>query len=372
MYADHPGVTENFDRPERTIKDLAAVIESDAVYVAEEKAAYADAKVFPQWREVIEDMMDDIGVSIRATAEVDDSSGKRVVTRLLHAESVDFVTKAGRGGKIAEVLESARHRRVTEATVNTTREWLNAAIKDAHGAEDTYVWVRDFDEANAWFEVSGPEEDHLYQQAYTVSGNTATLDGEPVEVRAEVRYVPISAPAEESKTTPADPAGETTDQEEATMATIDDKELAALRESASRATTAASERATKAETALTDANDTAAAALVTAALGEAGLTAPKTAARLSKGYLVTENGVLDVEAFQSEVAESIAELAEAGGAGSVRGLGGSTVTEGNELTEESATAKILALRGAKKEAYPWPRTCACPKPSTSPLRSPPT
>ena len=43
MYADHPSVTENFDRPERTIKDLAAVLETDAVWVAEENAAYAEA-----------------------------------------------------------------------------------------------------------------------------------------------------------------------------------------------------------------------------------------------------------------------------------------------------------------------------------------
>ena len=123
------------------------------------------------------------------------------------------------------------------------------------------------------------------------------------------------------------------------MATIDDKEPAALRESASRATTAeadittATERATRAETALTRANDTAAAAVVEAAFTAAGISAPKTAARLAKGYPVDESGVLDSEALATDVAESIAELQVAGGAGTVRGLG-DTVAESKTISDD--------------------------------------
>lgn len=123
------------------------------------------------------------------------------------------------------------------------------------------------------------------------------------------------------------------------MATIDDKELADLRESASRATaaeadiTTATERATRAESALTTANDKAAAAVVEAAFTAAGITAPKTAARLSKGYPVDESGVLNTEALANDIAESLAELQVANGAGTVRGLG-DTVTESKTITDD--------------------------------------
>jgi len=333
MYADHPGVTENFDRPERTIKDLAAVLETDAEWVPEESAAYAEAKVFPHWREVISEMAEDIGVSIRASAEVEDGKGGRTITKLIHAESVDFVTKAGRGGRIAEVLESAR---AVEATANDTREWLQAAIKNGR---DGYSYVRDFDDTNVWYASWADDTERLYQQGYTLNGNTATLTGDPVEVRVETSYVPITPAAEAAKDSAPNPAAVTENQEEATMATIDDKELADLRESASRASTAeaeittATDRATRAEAGLTEANDAAAAAVVEAAFTAAGLSAPKTAARLSKGYPLKENGVLDAEALATDVAESIAELQVANGAGTVRGLG-DTVTESKTITDD--------------------------------------
>ena len=92
-------------------------------------------------------------------------------------------------------------------------------------------------------------------------------------------------------------------------------------------------RATTAEAGLTEANDAAAAAVVEAAFTAAGISAPKTAARLSKGYPVKENGVLDSEALATDVAESIAELQAANGAGHVRGLG-DTVTESKTITDD--------------------------------------
>ncbi|MEV4991216.1 hypothetical protein [Pseudarthrobacter sp. LMD1-1-1.1] len=270
MFADHPTESEDWQRPERSIKDLVGVLATDAVF--ENGALIAEANIFSSWREQINDMKDTIGVSIRAGAEVaiEDNGGGpvQVIKRLTHAASVDFVTMAGRGGAILEVLESARD----------------------------------------------------------VDLVTAPKDSAP------------------------NPAAVTENQEEATMATIDDKELAALRESASRATTAeadittATERATRAETALTRANDTAAAAVVEAAFTAAGITAPKTAARLSKGYPVDESGALNTEALAAEIAESIAELQVANGAGTVRGVGH---TSGVKEAVDVADADVLtALKGA--------------------------
>jgi len=96
----------------------------------------------------------------------------------------------------------------------------------------------------------------------------------------------------------------------------------------------ANDRATAAEAGLTEANDAAAAAVVEAAFSTAGITAPKTAARLSKGYPVKENGVLNTEALAADVAESIAELQVANGAGTVRGVGHTDATESKTISDD--------------------------------------
>ena len=348
MYMDHPTQMEAFDRPERTVKDLAGVLESDAVY--EDGALYAEAKVFPAWRSILDpEVFEHIGVSIRASAEVDESSGTRTITKLVHAESVDFVTKAGRGGQVMEVLESARSNAVREATANDTREWLQSAVKAVSG--EAYAYVRDFDDTNVWYASWAEDSEHLYQQGYTLDGNTATLAGDPIEVRVETSYVPIT-PAKESKNSPPVPAGVTENEKEPIVATIQIEESvhADLIAQSGRATaleaevSTATNRATTAEAGLNEANDTAAAAVVEAAFTAAGITAPKTAARLAKGYPVKENGVLNTEALTADIAESIAELQVANGAGTVRGVGHTS-----EATAPTRTAEdiVSVLEGGK-------------------------
>ncbi|ALV44705.1 hypothetical protein MB46_03440 [Arthrobacter alpinus] len=99
LYVNHPSQTEDYDRPERSVKDLAGVLETDAVF--RNGALYAEATVFPQWKDQLAAMADHIGVSIRATADkVGDT-----ITQFYRAESVDFVTRAGRGGAIMSINE---------------------------------------------------------------------------------------------------------------------------------------------------------------------------------------------------------------------------------------------------------------------------
>lgn len=116
VYADHPSMTEAADRPERSIKDLAGRLATDATYDGD--GLYAEVEVFPHYAPVIEGMADAIGMSIRAfgTAEVSTQEGIRgpVITSLTEGISVDFVTAAGAGGKIVALLESARAARRTE------------------------------------------------------------------------------------------------------------------------------------------------------------------------------------------------------------------------------------------------------------------
>ena len=111
LYADHPGEAERLDRPERSIRDIAGVLTEDARYDDDSQALVAEARVFGAWAPIIAEMHDVIGLSIRAAAEV--SEGERdgapttIVDRITEAASVDFVTRAGRGGRVLSLLESA-------------------------------------------------------------------------------------------------------------------------------------------------------------------------------------------------------------------------------------------------------------------------
>lgn len=110
MFVDHPTVSEQSERPERSVRDLAARLVTDARF--EDGALVAEAELFGAWRPVINDIADHIGVSIRAagTMQYGEAEGREgpIVTALTEGISVDFVTSPARGGKILELIESAR------------------------------------------------------------------------------------------------------------------------------------------------------------------------------------------------------------------------------------------------------------------------
>lgn len=109
MFLDHPTADQSEARPERSIRDLAAVITKPGVYAGD--GVYAEADVFPPFREALAAMKDHIGVSIRARgfAEQGEAEGRSgtIISELSELASVDFVTRPGRGGAITALLESA-------------------------------------------------------------------------------------------------------------------------------------------------------------------------------------------------------------------------------------------------------------------------
>ena len=208
MYLDHPSQTEEHDRPERSVRDLAAVLVEDAVWNG--TALVGEAKVFKAYRELLTDpdVAENIGLSIRAFADttIGEAEGRKgtIITALTEALSIDYVTKAGRGGRILAVLESARTR-VDEATSNDTRDALNAALRAAYGAEDVWLWLRDFDDTTVWFTREDADSSAIYQQAYALAddGTAVLADGDPIEVRARTEYVPVTAATEAEVAAPA-------------------------------------------------------------------------------------------------------------------------------------------------------------------------
>lgn len=107
MFIDHPTETEEWERPERSIRDYAGVFLEDAT-VGEDGALYTVCKVFSGVNDLIKDKWEHIGVSINAWC-ADPISENGIVPPLAGVRSVDFVTTAGAGGAITDLLESNRN-----------------------------------------------------------------------------------------------------------------------------------------------------------------------------------------------------------------------------------------------------------------------
>lgn len=399
MYLDHPSQTEEHDRPERSVRDLAAVLVEDAVWNG--TALVGEAKVFKAYRELLTDpdVAENIGLSIRAFADttIGEAEGRKgtIITALTEALSIDYVTKAGRGGRILAVLESARTR-VDEATSNDTREALNAALRAAYGAEDVWLWLRDFDDTTAWFTREDADSSAIYQQAYALAddGTAVLADGDPIEVRARTEYVPVTAATESSTSlqitrvidallvaaplsvdtsqgravtawlneaapraslsVPA-PAGQPITQEskeDTIMPEISEAQLANLTEAAGRVPTLESER----EQAIRERDEAREAlaqrdrsdlitATINAVEGANSLTALERdglAARVPAGDV-------DTAALTAAVEAAVAESAQRAGAGTITGFGATGATTGGTITATESTASIMAAFGITQE-----------------------
>lgn len=107
MFIDHPTETEEWERPERSIRDYAGVFLEDAT-VGEDGALYTVCKVFSGMNELIKDKWEHIGVSINAWC-ADHISENGIVPPIAGVRSVDFVTTPGAGGAIVDLLESNRN-----------------------------------------------------------------------------------------------------------------------------------------------------------------------------------------------------------------------------------------------------------------------
>lgn len=138
MFIDHPTETEEWERPERSIRDYAGVFLEDAT-VGEDGALYTVCKVFSGVNDLIKDKWEHIGVSINAWC-ADPISETGIVPPIAGVRSVDFVTAPGAGGAILDLLESNRNDNyVKEAGVDKEIESkfdeLKASLIEAIGSK---------------------------------------------------------------------------------------------------------------------------------------------------------------------------------------------------------------------------------------------
>ena len=114
MYWNHATATEEMERPEGDLRNLAAVTVSDPIWLESGPngpGMYAEARPFAGYASVIDEIGGHIGVSIRGkgrhtTGEKEGKSG-RIIQEIAAGKSVDFVTEPGAGGAVVQIFESA-------------------------------------------------------------------------------------------------------------------------------------------------------------------------------------------------------------------------------------------------------------------------
>lgn len=105
---DHDTASGRHERPERSVRDLVGVFTSDATWDEGMQGLVAEYQVFSPYRQLFSELAEHVGLSIVGDGDVVMENGERVVKSLEHIHSVDLVTRAGRGGKVLSLLESAR------------------------------------------------------------------------------------------------------------------------------------------------------------------------------------------------------------------------------------------------------------------------
>jgi hypothetical protein len=131
LHVDHVSESERHDRPERSVNTIAGVFTSDARFDPERNSLVGDVQIFAPFRERLAEMAPYIGLSITGSA-TDVSEGEHdgrrvpVIEGLAAIDSVDFVTKAARGGEVL-LAESAQQ---DSAVVDHVTETYGQALTE--------------------------------------------------------------------------------------------------------------------------------------------------------------------------------------------------------------------------------------------------
>jgi hypothetical protein len=343
MFLDHPSATEANDRPERSVRDIAGVITEAGKWDPTLGAVVAECRVLTPYRDALTELADHIGLSIRGSATdvtVGEAEGRTgpIIEGLADITSVDFVTRAGRGGRVLELLESSRPevidravaRGVAEATANERRTQLNAAVKALNWGSNRWSYVRDFDDTEVWFDVSAEDDtQRTYQQSYAVSDDdlSVSLTGTPVEVRPVTKYVAASGTSTtEDATSPSPPNEETL----MGQISVDEADHRSVTETAARVPVLETERDTavrERDAARAERDrllrESAARKVVTDKAAASGVRFRSVEEKGLLADLPVKDDALDAEAFGKVVDDAITEASRDTGTGSVTGFGGS-------------------------------------------------
>lgn len=374
MYLNHPTESEDQERPERDVLDLVG-------YVAETPrmagiASVSVAYIFEHWVDVIDELWEHIGLSIRAfgVAEEGDAGGRTgpIIQTLTEGLSIDYVTLAGAGGKVGPLMESMRERvtpliesarqkqtpeQVKEAQLSELNENLEKAGEERYGGEDpyTYCYVEDVEIDQNWvvYRVRVSGEDATYQKVNFVrnSDGDVALSGDGVEVDREISWVPTVQnppvpPVEENE------ESEMTDEEKRRLEDLEEsvKKLQTDLDESKEETKKESDRADRAEEALVGREARTVAESVVDA-DEIKDKLPKAARdrvvenTLRQKLPLLDNGKLDKDTLKEratkELTTEVSYIAEASGIGKPRDLSSEDSLRESDSSEDEKARKRL-------------------------------
>lgn len=148
MYWNHPTKTEDRERPERDLRDLAGELTEQARWQEsgpEGPGLYAKVRTFGPYKASVKELAPHIGLSIRGagSGHLGEAEGRkgRIIEAIVGAKSVDFVTAPGAGGKVIDLFEAARNQTSQEDDMD-----LQEAIRAKDEAEKH---ARELEEARA-------------------------------------------------------------------------------------------------------------------------------------------------------------------------------------------------------------------------------
>src|SRR5690554_6396232 len=171
IYLDHPTWEEDWQRPERSVKDLVGAMTEAAQYEddpVEGKGLYAKVKFRESVREDVEFYAETAGMSIRAIGITDESpaTGELIVTELVEGLSVDIVTHAGAGGKLVSMAENAR--KGTESGTEQRELFAQLTEKDKQGLAKLFESITALSERIDRLEQKAAEHEQKVEEANTL------------------------------------------------------------------------------------------------------------------------------------------------------------------------------------------------------------
>lgn len=127
-YVDH-GQSQTARSPE----DIAGVLDSDPVFEAEDESLYATIRFTSRGMKIIEELKDDVGLSISARGTIDEAGFVESI-EYSPLNSVDLVSRAGANGTILELLEAYNEKHPEE--ISGTMSNVNNNVSEEAGAEE--------------------------------------------------------------------------------------------------------------------------------------------------------------------------------------------------------------------------------------------
>lgn len=110
LFLDHLTESDEWDRAgNHSIKDLVGVTLTDPVWDESDKGLYAEARFFETALPFIQEAKDYIGLSVEAKGVISDGIVEAIHFSPLNA--IAIIPRAGRDGKITELIESYREKR---------------------------------------------------------------------------------------------------------------------------------------------------------------------------------------------------------------------------------------------------------------------